>query len=70
MKSKFKSITFWVFIAAAWVLIVDSALIQMREARAQTTVPGVQIVPLGYCQLSAGQLAAAIALSALDEVSP
>lgn len=45
-------------ITAAWLLIAG-----LLPATAQTTIPGVPLVPLGYCQLSASQLAASIGLA-------
>lgn len=50
-------------IAAA--LCVVGPFLQTRQARAQNVVTqALQVVPLGYCQLSAAQLAAAIGLAA------
>ncbi len=40
-----------------------SALL-LAPVRAQTTVPGLPIVPLGYCQIAAATLAASTPLSA------
>lgn len=45
-------------ITAAWLLIAGLA-----PAMAQTTIPGLPLAPLGYCQLSASQLAASIGLA-------
>lgn len=46
-------------------LVVAVALLALcvHPVRAQTTIPGIPIVPLGYCQLSAAQLAASIGLA-------
>jgi hypothetical protein len=41
-------------------LIMIAALV---AARAQTTVPGQPIVPLGFCQIAAAALASAVKLS-------
>lgn len=42
---------------------------RLHVARAQVTVPGQVIVPQGFCQLSSGQLAASIGLSACTRAS-
>lgn len=47
-------------VAATLMAVLSFAL----PARAQVTVPGQPLVPLGYCQLSASQLGSAVRLSA------
>jgi hypothetical protein len=56
---KFKSAAFAI---AAW-------LASVLPAAAQTTVPGQFVVPMGYCQLSASQLASSIALAPCTRAS-
>lgn len=46
-----------------------AALLWCAPALAQTTIPGVPIVPLGNCQLSASQLASAIGLASCTRAS-
>ena len=60
MKTVFKMMA--VALVAA-ILLIPSAL------RAQVTVPGVPLVPLGDCQLSATQLGAAIGLASCTRAS-
>jgi hypothetical protein len=49
-------------IVLAASLAISSLL--FGPARAQTTVPGLPLVPLGYCQIAAATLAASTPLSA------
>lgn len=46
------------------LLVVLTFLLAPVDALAQVTVPGLPLVPLGYCQLSSTQLGSAVRLSA------
>ena len=46
-----------------FAIIIAAALAGAHAARAQTTVPGIPLVPLGNCQIAASPLGSAIGLS-------
>jgi hypothetical protein len=60
------------FLAAVWFVLlplVAALTLSSPSGRAQSVTPGLPIVPLGYCQLSAAQLASSVGLASCTRAS-